>query len=181
MCVRQPKNGRDACIHVRGRTHAGEREARCFISNRGTLSLKRDAFARRAARAYSSRGSEGRRGTERNEWKTGFASLHASGDLTIFIVFPCSIERNVTLPPPLLLLLLSLAEILAGPSFFDISGFSLFLFFSPLFSLYHRESIVKHFAAFRGHILHVWHMWKGTGWEKGRRERDEEKRNVLYL
>jgi len=124
MCVRQPKNGRDACIHVRGRTHAGEREARCFISNRGTLSLKRDAFARRAARVLVSRKRRKKRDGE-DEWKTGFASLHASGDLTIFIVFPCSIERNVTLPPSPSSLP---CRILACPSFFDISGFSSFFF-----------------------------------------------------
>lgn len=81
--------------------------------------------------------------------------------LTTFIVFPCSIERNVTLPP----------APLGHPSSFD-SGFSLFPFFFRLFLCASPERIVKHASRPRGYRgFYTWHL---DAWKKNRARNKEE-------
>jgi len=143
-----------ACTRTHTGMHAGGREARCFISNRGTLLKERDAFARRVhaltrpvRSLLQERDGEGVRTNEKQDSRPS-TLLRAA--LTTFIVFPCSIERNVTLPP--------LFALLGRPSSFD-SVFPL-PFFSLCSSAPSRKNCETRFASTgvrftRGNSTHV--------------------------
>jgi len=93
------------------------------------LSLKRGMLLRVAQRALHALTSRSRErdgdGVRTNEKQDSRPSTLPA--LTTFIVFPCSIERNVNPPAPF-------PTPLCRPSSFD-SGFFLFLFFLPFSSL----------------------------------------------
>lgn len=111
-------------------------------------------------------------GVRTNEKQDSRPSTLLRAALTTFIVFPCSIERNVTLPP--------LSALLGRPSSFD-SGFFLSFFFRRFLCAppRHPERIVKHALRPRGYVLHVvtlHNTWKKT--ERGIEGKEEERERV---